>query len=99
MSNSSIDFIAAFGKVDKQVHLSYISGVGHPTYKVYINKKEIGSVEFVKLTTGGRPEKWLCRWNDKYINFFTSTDCQILIDIASKHYEENQNDLHRASYL
>lgn len=99
MDNSSIYFKGAFGNVNKDVCLSYVTGVGHPTYNISINNKLMGSISFVKLTTGGPPEKWICYFNDNVKDIFSIEDCQILIDIASKHYEENKNDLQRASYL
>lgn len=98
MGKTEIKFVAAFGRTDSEVHLSYISGIFLPTYRIYLGKKEVGSIVFMSLTFGGRPEKWVCKWGDKYIDLFTSTDCQILIDIASKHYEKNKEDLYRTSH-
>ncbi|WAC40562.1 hypothetical protein [Pedobacter sp. SL55] len=89
--SSEIVFNAAFGNVDKQVRMFYLSGVVHPTYIVSINGKEVGRVRYVKLTLGGRPEVWRCEFEDKFTTLFTPDDCQELIAIASEHYENHIN--------
>lgn len=88
MVNREINFKAAFGSEDRQVRLYYVSGMVHPRYHIEINNKLIGAVAYLKLTLGGRPELWRCEWDERYSSLFTSDDSQIMIEIASEHYEK-----------
>lgn len=91
VKNSSVLFVGAFGNQDVQVKLSFVSGVAVPTYHIFINEKQVGDIHFAKLTIGGRPEVWRCKWFDEFKYLFTTDDEQILISIAAEHYLINRD--------
>lgn len=87
VSNSEVNFISAFGDEDKKVNLSFVKGAAGIVYHLYV-----GGYAWARVVLHRPTGEWkVLIQTDEIEALLTSTDREILIELASGNYEAGNN--------